>query len=171
MTGLERNADVVGMASYAPLFANVDAWQWTPDMIWFNNLTSYGSPSYYVQKLYALNKGTKVLPVAMPGGAKNGADNFFASAVADEKAGEVVVKLVNYSSAPRPVSISLAGAKGVGKTGRAQVMASADLNTQNSLQEPKKLSPQESTFAVKGNTLSYTLAPNSFTVLRVAGKR
>jgi alpha-N-arabinofuranosidase len=171
MTGLERNADVVGMASYAPLFAKVDAWQWTPDMIWFDNLNSYGSPSYYVQKLYALNKGTKVLPVTMPGGAKNGTDNLFASAVADESAGDVVVKLVNYSSSPRPVSINLAGAKGLAKTGRAQVMASADLQTQNSLAEPKKLSPQESTFAVKGSTLTYTLAPNSFTVLRVAGKK
>ncbi|MGI4737994.1 MAG: alpha-L-arabinofuranosidase C-terminal domain-containing protein [Janthinobacterium lividum] len=171
MTGLERNADVVGMASYAPLFANVDAWQWTPDMIWFDNLNSYGSPSYYVQKLYALNKGTKVLPVTMPAGAKNGTDNLFASAVADEPTGEVVVKLVNYSSSPRPVSINLAGAKGLGKTGRAQTMASADLQTQNSLAEPKKLAPQESTFAVKGSTLTYTLAPNSFTVLRVAGKK
>jgi len=171
MTGLERNADVVGMASYAPLFANVDAWQWTPDLIWFDNLNSYGSPSYYVQKLYALNKGTKVLPVTMPGGAKNGSDNLFASAVTDEKAGEVVVKLVNYSATARPVTVNLAGAKGLGKTGRAQVLASADLQTQNSLKEPKKLSPQESTFAVKGSAVSYTLAPYSFTVLRVPGKK
>ena len=171
MTGLERNADVVGMASYAPLFANVDAWQWTPDLIWFDNLNAYGSPSYYVQKMYALNKGTNVLPLTMPGGAKNGADNLFASAVADDAAGDVVVKLVNYSGSPRAVKINLAGAKGLGKTGRAQTMASADLQTQNSLQAPKKLAPQESTFAVSGTTLSYTLAPNSFTVLRVAGKK
>jgi alpha-N-arabinofuranosidase len=171
MTGLERNADVVGMASYAPLFANVDAWQWTPDLIWFDNLSSYGSPSYYVQKLYALNKGTKVLPVTMPGGAKNGTDNLFASAVADEPTGEVVLKLVNYSGSPRPVSINLAGAKSLGKTGRAQTLASDDLQAQNSLKEPKKLAPQDSTFAVKGSTLSYTLAPHSFTVLRVPAKK
>lgn len=171
MTGLERNADVVGMASYAPLFANVDAWQWTPDMIWFDNLNSYGSPSYYVQKLYSLNKGTRVLPIALPGNAKNGSDNLFASAVADEATGEVVVKLVNYSDAPRPVKINLAGARGLGKTGRAQTLASADLQTQNSLQAPQKLAPQESTFPVSGTTVSYTLAPNSFTVLRVAGKK
>ena len=171
MTGLERNADVVGMASYAPLFANVDAWQWTPDMIWFDNLNSYGSPSYYVQKMYALNKGTRVLPIALPGNAKNGSDDLFVSAVADDAAGDVVVKLVNYSNTARPVKIDLAGAKKLGKTGRAQVMANDDLQTQNSLQEPKKLAPQESTFAVAGSTVSYTLAPNSFTVLRVAGKR
>ncbi|MVN76015.1 alpha-L-arabinofuranosidase [Hymenobacter sp. HMF4947] len=171
MTGLERNADVVGMASYAPLFANVDAWQWTPDLIWFDNLTSYGSPSYYVQQLYARNKGSRVLPLTLPAGAKNGTDNLFASAVADDVAGDVVLKLVNYSSSPRPLKINLAGAKKIGKTGRAQVLANADLQTQNSLQEPQKLAPQASTFAVQGATLSYTLAPNSFTVLRVPGRR
>ena len=57
MTGLERNADVVRMASYAPLFAHVDGWQWTPDLIWVNNLQVYGTPNYYVQKLYSTNKG------------------------------------------------------------------------------------------------------------------
>ena len=51
MTGLERNADVVSMASYAPLFAHVDGWQWTPDLIWVDNLRTYGTPNYYVQKI------------------------------------------------------------------------------------------------------------------------
>ena len=171
MTGLERNADVVAMASYAPLFAHVDAWQWTPNLIWFDNLNSYGTVNYYVQQLFSQNKGTTILPVQLPAGAKNGTDNLFASAVADDAAGDLVVKLVNYSSSPRLVKINLAGAKKMGKTGRAIVMASADLNIQNSLQEPKKLIPQESTFPVVGSTVSYTLAPNSLTVLRVAGKR
>ena len=66
ITGLERNADVVTMASYAPLFAHVDAWQWTPDLIWFDNLRSYGTPNYYVQKVYATNQGTHLLPLAGP---------------------------------------------------------------------------------------------------------
>lgn len=171
MTGLERNADVVAMASYAPLFAHVDAWQWTPNLIWFDNLRSYGTVNYYVQQLFSQNKGTTMLPVQLPAGAKNGTDNLFASAVADAPTGDIVVKLVNYSTAPRAVKINLAGAKGVAKTGRAKVMASDDLNTQNSLDEPKKLTPQESTFPVSGSVVSYTLAPNSFTVLRVAGKR
>ncbi|HET7626340.1 MAG TPA: alpha-L-arabinofuranosidase C-terminal domain-containing protein, partial [Verrucomicrobiae bacterium] len=65
MTGLERNADVVRMASYAPLFAHVDAWQWTPDLIWANNLHVYGTPNYYVQKLFSLNRGDEVLPVKL----------------------------------------------------------------------------------------------------------
>jgi alpha-N-arabinofuranosidase len=169
MTGLERNADVVSMASYAPLFAHVDAWQWTPDMIWFDNLKSYGTPNYYVQKLYALNKGTTMLPVQLPGNAKNGTDNLFATAVADGS--DIIVKLVNYSPTARPVKVSLAGAKGLGKTGKATTMATDDLQAQNSLAEPMKLVPQESTFAVSGTVLSYTLAPNSFTVLRIPAKR
>ncbi|MDO7854480.1 alpha-L-arabinofuranosidase C-terminal domain-containing protein [Hymenobacter convexus] len=171
MTGLERNADVVAMASYAPMLAHVDAWQWTPNLIWFDNLSAYGTVNYYVQQLFSQNKGTTMLPVQLPGGAKNGTDNLFASAVADDAAGDLVVKLVNYSSAPRAVTVSLAGAKKLGKAGRALVMAADDLNTQNSLKEPRKLVPQEANFVVKGSTVSYTLAPNSFTVLRVPGRR
>ena len=59
MTGLERNADVVTMSSYAPLFGHVDAWQWTPNLIWFDNLRSYGTPNYYVQKMFSVNRGTE----------------------------------------------------------------------------------------------------------------
>ena len=62
MTGLERNADVVRMASYAPLFANADAWQWTPDLIWVNSLGLYATPSYFVQQLFGKNRGDVVLP-------------------------------------------------------------------------------------------------------------
>ncbi|WP_258049011.1 alpha-L-arabinofuranosidase C-terminal domain-containing protein [Hymenobacter sp. NBH84] len=172
MTGLERNGEVVEMASYAPLFAHVDAWQWTPDMIWFDNLNSYGTPSYYVQKLFSLNKGTTILPVQLPGNAKNGQDNLFVSAVTDDPAGDVVVKLINYSTTARPVTLNLAGAKKVGKTGKAIVMASNDLQMQNSLKEPMKLAPKEETFRVSsGSAVSYTLAPNSFTVLRIPGKK
>jgi len=67
MTGLEHNADVVRMASYAPLFAHMDAWQWTPNLIWCDNLHVYGTPSYYVQQLFSRNRGDVVLPVALAG--------------------------------------------------------------------------------------------------------
>jgi alpha-N-arabinofuranosidase len=67
MTGLERNADVVTMTSYAPLFAHVDGWQWTPDLIWFNNLKSYATPNYYVQKLFSNNKGTDLIKISENG--------------------------------------------------------------------------------------------------------
>ncbi|MBT9394819.1 alpha-L-arabinofuranosidase [Hymenobacter sp. NST-14] len=171
MTGLERNADKVIMASYAPLFAHVDAWQWTPDMIWFDNLKSYGTPNYYVQKMYSTNPGTTMLPVQRDGGAANGADNLFSSAVADDKTGEIILKLVNYSAQARPVAINLAGVKKPGKTGRATVLASADLEAVNSLDQPQNLSPQDATFKVSSSKVTYTLAPYSFTVLRIPGKR
>ena len=171
MTGLERNADKVTMASYAPLFAHVDAWQWTPDLIWFDNLRSYGTPNYYVQKLYATNKGTTMLPVQRAAGAKNGADNLFSSAVADDATGDIVVKLVNYSPEPRPVTISLQGVKKLGQKGKATVLASSDLNAVNSLDQPMNVVPKEETFNVSSANVTYTLAPNSFTVLRIPGKR
>ncbi|GAA4377424.1 alpha-L-arabinofuranosidase C-terminal domain-containing protein [Hymenobacter koreensis] len=171
MTGLERNADKVIMASYAPLFAHVDAWQWTPDMIWFDNLKAYGTPNYYVQKLYGVNRGTTMLPVQRGNNAKNGDDNLFSSAVADDATGEIVVKLVNYSAEARPVTISLAGVKKLGKTGKATVLASPDLNAENSLKEPQKVAPKDETFKVSSSNVAYTLAPHSFTVLRIPGKR
>lgn len=61
MTGLERNSDVVVMASYAPLFARTDSTQWAPDLIWFNKTTVYGTPSYYVQKLFSTRRGSTYL--------------------------------------------------------------------------------------------------------------
>jgi alpha-L-arabinofuranosidase len=63
MTGLERNADIVIMSCYAPLFAHADAWQWVPDLIWFDNLNAYGTPSYYVQQMFGRNRGDVVLPL------------------------------------------------------------------------------------------------------------
>jgi alpha-N-arabinofuranosidase len=65
MTGMERNAEVVRMASCALLFAHIDGWQWTPNLIWTDNLSSYGTPNYYVQQLFALNRGDVVLPVKL----------------------------------------------------------------------------------------------------------
>ncbi|MFG2122218.1 alpha-L-arabinofuranosidase C-terminal domain-containing protein [Streptomyces sp. NPDC048710] len=62
MTGLERNADVVELASYAPLFANEDYVQWRPDLVWFNNHASWGSANYEVQKLFMNNVGSRVVP-------------------------------------------------------------------------------------------------------------
>jgi alpha-L-arabinofuranosidase len=65
MTGLERNSDVVEMASYAPLLANAAYVNWSPDAIWFDNARSYGSPSYYVQRLFGQNAGDTVVPTTL----------------------------------------------------------------------------------------------------------
>jgi alpha-N-arabinofuranosidase len=170
VTGLERNADVVQMSSYAPLFGHVDAWQWTPNLIWFDNLRSYGTPDYYVQKLFSTNRGTRLLPVLLDGSPKNGRDGLYASASLDEPGGEVILKLVNTASTQKEVSINLAGAGGV-KGGRALVLSSTDLKAENSLDEPTRVSPVERPLSAPGAEFTYALAPNSLTVLRVTTVR
>lgn len=166
VTGLERNADVVRMASYAPLFAHVDAWQWTPDLIWFDNLRSYGTPNYYVQKLFSTNKGTHMLPVWIDGSSKNGKDKLYVSAAFDKPAGEVILKIVNAETSPREVTINLSGARAVKKVGQAYVLTSSDLKAENSFDGPTRVSPVKRQLPVAGE-FNYTFAPSSLTVLRV----
>jgi alpha-L-arabinofuranosidase len=168
MTGLERNADLVIMASYAPLLAHVDAWQWSPNLIWFDNLRSFGTPSYYVQKLFSVNRGTNILPVEME------QKELFASASLDKRTGEVILKVVNTASSPREVDINLSGATaggaGAGKpnmTGRAIILSSSDLNAENSLNEPVKVAPSEQRLNVTSGQFVYTFAPYSLTVMRI----
>jgi alpha-N-arabinofuranosidase len=167
ITGLERNSDVVRMSSYAPLFGHVDAWQWTPNMIWFDNLRSYGTPNYYVQKLFSVNKGTRRLGMSVDGSAKDGEHELFTSAALDDGTGDVIVKLVNTSSGSKEARINLAGAGRVGRTGTAFVLQSEELKGENSLDHPTKIAPVERPLPVPGNEFSYTLLPRSFTVLRI----
>jgi alpha-N-arabinofuranosidase len=167
VTGLERNADLVRMSSYAPLFGHVEAWQWTPNLIWFDNLRSYGTPNYYVQKLFSTNRGTRLLPVLLDGSPKNGQDGLYASASLDERAGEVILKLVNTAPTRKAVNINLAGAGSVNKSGKVFLLSNSDLKSENSLTEPIRISPAESSLAVTSGEFSYALAPNSLTVLRV----
>lgn len=169
MTGLERNADVILMASYAPLFAHTEAWQWTPNLIWFDNLNSYGTPNYYVQKLFSANRGTRILPVLLNNSPKNNQQNLYASAALDERAGEVILKVVNTAASPKAVVIDLAGAKNANQKGKVFVLSSADLKAENSLQEPTKVAPVEQSIAVNAGKISMTLNPNSLSVLRVGG--
>jgi len=162
LTGLERNADLVGMSSFAPLFAHVDAWQWTPNLIWFDNLTSFGTPSYYVQQVFGQNRGTTILPVTIDGDAKNGIGGVFASASLDQSAREVVVKLVNPGSDARDVALALDGATAVGA--RA-VTLTGTADAENSLESPTAVSPSNAVASVTSG--KYTLPPRSVVVLRV----
>src|SRR5580658_4578409 len=126
MTGLERNADVVRMASYAPLFANAQAWQWTPNMIWVNSLQSFATPNYYAQMLFSRNRGSLVLPVSCDDSIASGAaPTFFVSASRDEPAGEIIVKAVNPSQAPVAAAIQLEGVAAVSPTAQSIVLTSA----------------------------------------------
>ena len=167
MTGLERNADVVTMASYAPLFAHIDAWQWAPDMIWVDNLRSFGTPNYYVQKLYALNKGSQVVPALMNNAAITGQNGLYASACIDKPTNEVILKLVNTADKEQAYEALLEGIKKLPKQASVTVLKSADLNTINTINTPVAVAPQQSMMEVKGKKIALNLAPYSFTVLRV----
>ena len=170
VTGLDRNADVVQMSSYAPLFGHLEAWQWTPNMIWFDNLRSYATPNYYVQKLFSVNRGSRVLPILLNGSSKNGQGELFTSASLDEGAGEVILKVVNPAALSKEVRINLTGAKNVGKLGKAFVLESSDLKAENSLDKPTKVAPVERQLAIPSGEFAYTLTPQSLTVIRVTVK-
>ncbi|PKB16480.1 alpha-L-arabinofuranosidase C-terminal domain-containing protein [Flavobacterium sp. 5] len=166
MTGMERNAEVVHLTSYAPLFAHEEGWQWTPDMIWFNNLESFGTPNYYVQKMFANNKGTDLLAITQDGKALIGQNDLFASAVKDTNTKEVIVKLVNTSAKAQDISIDLKGTKLESK-GKIITLASSDLNDENSFSNPKKLSPKESEYTLKGEKAALNLPAYSVTILKL----
>ncbi len=165
MTGLERNADVVQMASYAPLFAHADGWQWTPDLIWYDNLRSYGTPDYYVQKLYSTNKGTDVVPALLDGQTIAGQDSLFASAVIDKPGGELILKIANVSDRPKTPSITLQGSGRFNGNATLYTLTSPDLNAINSLDNPKALSPVTSSIKTENRRVNLTLPASSFTVI------
>ena len=169
MTGLERNADVVTLASYAPLFAHVDAWQWSPDLIWVDNLNVYGTPSYYIQKLFSTNKGTHILPFTENGKAIAGADSLFASAVWDENSKEIILKVTNAGSVAVSHSVKLSGVKKVESLSQVERMQSDDLETLNSIEESKKLSPikSEAKLDAKKKSLTLELPAKSFSVYKI----
>ncbi len=166
MTGLERNAAVVNLASYAPLFAHSDGWQWTPDLIWVNNLQSYGTPNYYVQKLFSNNKGTNVVTALLDGKALTGQDSLYVSAVTDKNTGELIVKLVNASDVPLSKVIQVEGAKKLPAQAFFTVLQ-ADPNMVNSFDKPMTVAPVESTIDAKGKKLTVTAAPHSLSVVRI----
>lgn len=177
MTGFERNADVVRLATYAPLFAHVEGWQWRPDMIWFDNSRSMRTASWYVQQLFGLNRGDRVLPLTLgkqPIAGLEGQNGLYASAVLDGD--DIVIKVTNTSDAPQELPIDFKGLKA--KTPltkltvtRFEVPKGADgslnLMAENTLDNPEAVKPvtTEETVDV---TKSWTaqLPARSFSVYR-----
>ena len=167
MTGLERNADVVSMASYAPLFANIDAWQWTPDLIWVNNLHSYGTPDYYVQQLFSLNKGTRVVPLTLDGKSVAGEDSLYATACIDDSTHDLIIKVVNASRHPSSRTIAVEGAGRLASRGILTVLQSDDLDAVNTFEQPRRVSPREVPLVIKGKNITLDMEAYSLNVIRV----
>ena len=169
MTGLERNADIVHMCTYAPLFAHVDAWQWNPDMIWFDNLRSMKTPNYYVQQIYAQNKGTNVMNLTMDGKAITGQNNLYASATFDKDMNGYIIKVANTSNETKDIQIDLKGAKKnqAFALGDCIVMQNKDLNVVNTLDAPDNIVPGKTTATLDGNILSIKAEGQSFNVYKI----
>jgi alpha-N-arabinofuranosidase len=167
MTGLERNADIVYMCSYAPLLAHVDAWQWTPDLIWFNNLTSFGTTNYYVQKLFSLNRGTNVLSMLRENKPLTGQNGLFASAAFDNRNNEIILKIVNTTDKIQNNSIDLKTSKKILPKGRLTVLKNATTDGLNTIENPETIKPVEQEITLKGKKVELSVAPYSFSVIRI----
>jgi alpha-L-arabinofuranosidase len=167
MTGLERNADVVAMASYAPLFAHVDGWQWTPDLIWVDNLRVNATPNYYVQKLFSVNKGTHVVPALRNKRAMAGEDSLYASAVIDKASGELIVKMVNVSAKTQAIPLNIEGAEKFTGKGMLTTIQSDETATVNNIGSTPAVSPSDKEIDIKKGKLTIDAGPYSFTVLKV----
>ena len=141
MTGLDRNADVVQLATYAPLFAHVDAWQWNPDLIWYDNLRTLRTPNYYVQQLYALNAGDQILSATADGKALTGQGGLYASSTRDASTGETLVKLVNVTDSAATVTLTFNGTKHLPAEGTCTYLQADDLNTTNTF-EAERIVPR-----------------------------
>ena len=174
LTGLERNADVVIMASYAPLFVNVNppypqyaggpnypaGMQWPTDLIGYNGLVSFGSCSYYMQKMFNNNRGDTVLPNNLNSNA------VFCSSTRDDATGEIILKLVSGTEAPTPLDITLEGARQVEPNASGWILTGA-LADMNSIAEPTKVAPKAISINNASNKFSYQLPGNAIVVLRI----
>ena len=175
MTNIERNADIVHMATYAPLFAHVEGWQWRPDLIWYDNLRSVRTCSYYVQQLYSHNKGTHVVPLTMdkkPVAGQEGQDGLFASAVWDNDTKEYIVKVINTSDKAQPVTLEFAGMKKKETLadGKCITFHSDLLEADNTVDNPNVVLPKESAVSIEGKVLNAEIGAKTFVIYKFSKK-
>ena len=175
MTNIERNADIVHMATYAPLFAHVEGWQWRPDLIWYDNLRSVRTCSYYVQQLYSHNKGTHVVPLTMdkkPVAGQEGQDGLFASAVWDNDTKEYIVKVINTSDKAQPVTLEFAGMKKKETLadGKCITFHSDQLEADNTVDNPNVVLPKESAVSIEGKVLNAEIGAKTFVIYKFSKK-
>jgi alpha-L-arabinofuranosidase len=188
MTGMERNSDIVIMASYAPLFVNVNpgGMQWASNLIGYDTLTSYGSPSYYAQKMFNTYLGDTVAHIAAENiptqewkrsAGKNGVPlppkqvpTLFFVATRANGTGTIYLKLVNTAGTAQTVQIVMKGAASVAPDGVSVVLTSADPKDTNSITEPKKVVPVTEKINGLGQSFSRTFAPYSVNVLQIEAR-
>ena len=181
MTGFERNADIVHMTTPAPLFAHVEGWQWRPDQIWYDQTQMFKTVSYYVQQLYATNKGTHVLPlttpkqqgkktIGVPVANQEGQNGLFASAAFDQNTNEVIVKVANTSKTVQPITLNLKDLTGT-STAETITLSHSGMDDENSIQRPELITPKKGSIACtadkKQTVISDQLPAMSFRIYRI----
>jgi alpha-N-arabinofuranosidase len=164
LTGLERNSDLVVMAAYAPLFVNVNpgGMQWSSDLIGYDALNSYGSPSYYTQVMFASCLGDHIASSDLSGGG----DKFFISATSTANS-KACIKLVNAASTPQPVNITLKGLGSGTRTAQVETLGANTTWATNSITEPNRIVPARSKLTVSGEKVEHTLPPYSIQVIEI----
>jgi alpha-N-arabinofuranosidase len=168
MTGMERNSDLIVMASYAPLFVNVNpgGMQWESDLIGYDALTSYGSPAYYAQVLFGKYLGTEVPTSSLSGDAQR----FFYSVTRDPAKGAVYLKLVNASSVAQPVEVEMTGAGNISNVATVETLTGATLAETNTISSPTRIVPVQTTIKGVATKFSHSVPAYSIQVLEVQGK-
>ena len=166
MTGLERNSDVVVMAAYAPLFVNVNpgGMQWSSDLIGYDALSSYGSPSYYAQVMFASCVGDHTLESSAAGAG----ERFFYSVTGSSN--KVCIKLVNAGSAEQALSISLSGLGAGTRTGHIETLKASTTWATNSITHPDRIVPVKSAVSIKGERLQHVIPGYSIQVVQIGLK-
>lgn len=163
LTGVERNADVVVLASYAPLFARLGYTQWSPDMIWYDGEASYATPSYYVQQMYSQNMGTVTLKDNGAGKAEK--EQVYYSISLDEPTGEIIIKLVNAGGMERRCELSIEGFPGKEEASyHGCLLTGENPQAYNSIGKPDRVSPVPTEGKVRDGVI---LPAYSFAVVRI----
>eukprot|EP00268_Persea_americana_P027116 TRINITY_DN2659_c0_g2_i3.p1 TRINITY_DN2659_c0_g2~~TRINITY_DN2659_c0_g2_i3.p1 ORF type:complete len:554 (-),score=82.70 TRINITY_DN2659_c0_g2_i3:159-1820(-) len=167
LIGLERNSDVVEMASYAPLFVNDNNRRWNPDAIVFNSWQQYGTPSYWVQYFFKESSGATLLPATFQANSSN---SLVASAITWQNSENnnyyLRIKIVNFGNTSMNLKISVVGlgSKHVRSVGSTKtILTSSNLMDENSFKEPNKVAPIQSTLEKAGPDMDVVLTPHSFT--------
>jgi alpha-N-arabinofuranosidase len=162
MTSLERNSDLILMASYAPLLVNVNpgAMQWSPDLIGYDALHSYVSPSYYAQSLFAGHLGDSYPQSSITGAGPR----FFYSATVDSKAHVLHLKLVNASNGAQPLTIAL---DGKAHTATLTSLHAGSYDATNSLTDPDEITPKKSTEAIPATSWKHNVPPLTIQVIDI----
>jgi len=166
MTALERNGDIVNMASYAPLFAKKDHTQWKTDMIFFDNSNICLTPNYYVQQQFSLNRGDYYFDNVVQKEARD--TTLAASCVQDSKTGDVILKIVNAGNAAKPIKVNLAPFKKFAPEA-ALLVLSGPADAENTLENPGNVVPVQSSIQVS-KTFEYSAPAISLSVIRIKMK-